>query len=186
MIDARAVGQALGIMLTPAELAAHYKVSERTISRLTADGMPSRLVGRHRRYDLAETDAWHVSRPVPEAPKTRLTQKETMEFLAGVMSAAFSGTPRPPTPALPLAISFRRRPSAKPKLLRQTPPWANQQAIGAVYEEARRRTAETGVEHHVDHVYPLRGKLVSGLHVETNLEVLTALDNRVKNNRYEP
>jgi hypothetical protein len=67
----------------------------------------------------------------------------------------------------------------------RTPPWADQKAILAIYAEAQRLTAETGVPHHVDHDIPLRGKRVSGLHVENNLVVRTAEDNIRKSNRFE-
>ena len=38
--------------------------------------------------------------------------------------------------------------------------------------------------HEVDHIIPLRGELASGLHVESNLQVITADENRKKNNNY--
>lgn len=69
--------------------------------------------------------------------------------------------------------------------LQRTPPWADQQAIKAIYAEAIRLTAETGVMHHVDHEIPLQGVLVSGLHVETNLQVIPWRENIVKRNTYE-
>lgn len=69
--------------------------------------------------------------------------------------------------------------------LQRTPPWANQDAIRAIYAEAVRLTRETGIEHHVDHTIPLQGELVSGLHVENNLQVLPWRENILKRNRFE-
>lgn len=49
-------------MLTPAELAAHLRTSERTVARMVADGCPSMLVGRRRRFDLEAVTAWMTDR----------------------------------------------------------------------------------------------------------------------------
>lgn len=75
-----------------------------------------------------------------------------------------------------------RRHAAK---LQRTPPWANQRAISGVYALARRLTRLTGLEHHVDHIVPLQGKLVCGLHVHTNLQILPGPENCRKNNHFE-
>ena len=59
----------------------------------------------------------------------------------------------------------------------QLPPWADIEAIKQVY-----LTCPDG--YHVDHIIPLKGKLVSGLHVETNLQHLPAKENMQKRNSY--
>lgn len=84
----------------------------------------------------------------------------------------------------PAIVAFHAR-KRRAKKLQRTPPWANMRAILVFYEEAARLTAETGAPHHVDHVIPLQGRLVSGLHVETNMQILTGVDNIRKRNRFE-
>ena len=60
---------------------------------------------------------------------------------------------------------------------RAMPIWANREAIQRFYE-----MRPEGMQ--VDHIIPLRGKLVSGLHVETNLQYLPGVENNRKGNRY--
>ncbi len=64
--------------------------------------------------------------------------------------------------------------------IQRMPKWADKKAIEAFYELARQKTKETGIPHHVDHVIPLRGKSVSGFHVESNLRVITSAENLSK------
>jgi hypothetical protein len=63
---------------------------------------------------------------------------------------------------------------------RATPPWADRAAIRAMYREAKRLSKLTGEMHVVDHIVPLDGKLVCGLHVEWNLRVIHWRENAVK------
>lgn len=65
-----------------------------------------------------------------------------------------------------------------------TPKWANKKLIDQLYTEAKRLTLETGVNHEVDHIIPVRHPMVCGLHVENNLRILPAGTNNKKSNFY--
>ena len=87
-------------------------------------------------------------------------------------------------PAKYAAISAKYRAI---KLVR-TPKWLTENdywMIEQVYELASIRTKMFGFTWHVDHIIPLRGKLVSGLHTPYNLQVIPALQNIAKNNTFE-
>ena len=61
--------------------------------------------------------------------------------------------------------------------LKRTPAWADMESVNFFYE-----CCPDGC--HVDHIIPLRGKTVSGLHIETNLQWLPAEENLRKSNKF--
>ena len=71
----------------------------------------------------------------------------------------------------------------KAAMLRAMPRWVDESAILPFYEEARRLSAASGVPHEVDHIHPLQGENVCGLHVPWNLQILTKSENSRKKNR---
>jgi len=82
-------------------------------------------------------------------------------------------------PELNRAHAAKRRAAEK----RAMPIWADFDKMLAFYKEAVRLTRETGIPHHVDHIYPLQSKTVCGLHCHTNLQVVPATVNLRKKNR---
>lgn len=74
-----------------------------------------------------------------------------------------------------------RRANKKMRKLKRNnrvPKWANIKAIEIIYRECP-------IGHDVDHIVPLNGKNVCGLHVEYNLQYLTKEDNNIKSNKFD-
>jgi len=72
--------------------------------------------------------------------------------------------------------------------MQRTPCWLEpdqEWMMREIYSLASLRSKITGVKWHVDHVVPLQGKTVSGLHVPWNLQVLPAVENISKGNRFQ-
>ncbi|WDH24416.1 HNH endonuclease signature motif containing protein [Pseudomonas chlororaphis] len=65
-----------------------------------------------------------------------------------------------------------------------TPSWVDCDAIKALYVEAKQRTVATGIKHEVDHIIPIQGKRVCGLHVPWNLRVVTKAANIRKHAKF--
>jgi len=78
--------------------------------------------------------------------------------------------------SLKSAVNKSRRRAARP-------PWVDVSQIASIQRDARRISAETGVQHHVDHIVPLVHPAVCGLDVPWNLQIIPALDNAKKYNK---
>lgn len=67
---------------------------------------------------------------------------------------------------------------------RATPSWVNKFFVAEAYHLAKVRNQFLGGNWHVDHIIPLRGKNVCGLHVENNLQVIPGKANLRKGNKF--
>ena len=67
--------------------------------------------------------------------------------------------------------------------IKAMPSWANKFFMEEAYDLAQRRTRVVGFKWQVDHIVPLRSKIVCGLHVHNNLQVIPAKANVMKGNR---
>lgn len=87
-------------------------------------------------------------------------------------------------PAKVAAMDAKRRAS----VLRRTPKWLSESEllrIECMYSLASMLNKHSVESWHVDHIIPLQGKNVSGLHVYSNLRVVPSSVNLAKGNRYD-
>jgi len=83
--------------------------------------------------------------------------------------------------AIRRGVSARRRAVDR----RATPPWLtakDRELMVFLYQEAVSLSEFTGIDFDVDHIVPLNGETVCGLHVPWNLRVIAASKNRSKGN----
>jgi hypothetical protein len=82
------------------------------------------------------------------------------------------------------AASSKRRATE----IQATPKWLSYQQIKEInefYTLAKTLNKQSGINYHVDHIVPLNGTNICGLHVPWNLQILTANENLHKSNKYE-
>jgi hypothetical protein len=71
--------------------------------------------------------------------------------------------------------------------LQRTPKWLTTSDLIEIqwaFDIAKDMTTSTGIKHEVDHIIPLRGDNISGLHCPQNLRIITKSENSSKRNRY--
>jgi hypothetical protein len=75
----------------------------------------------------------------------------------------------------------KRKVKHRCELVDRTPGWACDDTLKLYYDTRKALSDATGIIYHVDHIYPLRGKNVSGLHVPDNLQIIPKTRNLSKN-----
>lgn len=171
-------------MLTAAAVATMLGLKPRTVYDLADSGrLPCyRLGARGGALRFDEQDVEAFKRAMPQAPVQPMPTARALRNYARMRRLAEADGPT----GLPELSDQQQAIVASRHRHMRRAPWANGKAIRAIYAEARRLTAETGVPHHVDHIIPLQGDYVSGLHVETNLQVLAGVENLQKGNKVVP
>lgn len=128
----------------------------------------------------AKSKEWYLAnreKVLAKNRKWRLLNPERHRFLISRWSAQ--------NPTAAYALNAKRR-AAK---IQRTPKWLTPddfKNMEAIYQMARDLTTLTGEIYEVDHIIPLQGSRASGLHVPTNLQVISAAENRAKYNKWEP
>jgi hypothetical protein len=81
---------------------------------------------------------------------------------------------------------YIRKAKRRASLLQRTPSWLTKEHlvnIEKIYIECKKLNESSDSKYEVDHIVPLQGKTVSGLHVPWNLQILLKTENRKKGNR---
>lgn len=116
----------------------------------------------------AQQAAWHIANPGRASANNKARYAADPTKFAAQNKAWRASNPDK------MAAKASRRRAAQ---LRALPPWADVTKITRIFEQARAQKLA------VDHIYPLKGKTVSGLHVEANLRPLCPKANSRKQNK---
>ena len=74
------------------------------------------------------------------------------------------------------------------KKIKATPKWLTSEQLLEIentYSKCKNKSLKENIEYEVDHIIPLQGKNVSGLHVPWNLQIITQAENRKKGNTFK-
>lgn len=164
-------------MLTAHQVAAQLGLSAQEVYRLVNQGAITYYrFGRAIRFD--QKDVYAYIKATERRPPTARVLREYMKLRARAVAAGFhDAMPELSPNQVAIATTRYRR--------MRLAPWADGKAIRMLYAEAKRLSKETGIKHEVDHIIPLMGEYVSGLHVETNLRIITKAQNMAKRNKVD-
>lgn len=142
----------------------------------------------NRERTLAINKAWSLANPQNVKRRSQAWHAQNLERHAALNADWYARNKTPNGSRSPGKVrqAAMARFAAKRKA---TPAWltpGQRAASVAFYELAIVLQAETGEAHEVDHIVPIRSKVVCGLHVPWNLRTITTAENRRKGNRYWP
>ncbi len=131
----------------------------------------------HRDKILAVRRAAYAENPEPFLRKNRVWAVENRDKVRAISRRHQKNHPES-------ALANTRRQQLKKA--RAMPAWLNAGEvfeIEQIYAFAQVMNKITGTKHHVDHIVPITGRSVCGLHVPYNLQVIPATENIAKGNR---
>lgn len=176
---------------TAVAVAKHLGCGQKTVSRAVAKYFPELRKGVKLKIALLELEGlkeylkeYREEKTETRAEKNKKYYEANREKLAADRKrwkqanpekvAAYHKKYQQENPGKVNAAAAKRR----AKKLQRTPSWADHSKIQEIY-----LNCPEGYQ--VDHIIPLQGERVSGLHVENNLQYLTAHENHSKSNKYE-
>jgi hypothetical protein len=168
------------------------KNREQAYARVKAwrEANPEKVAEQHKRYakkhleKLAATQSiWKARNPEKarenyrkQAAKKRAEQPEQVKLAKKAYAQRNKAV---------INAAVARRKAAK---LRRTPKWLtkfDKLKIQCIYSIAAMLTRVNNEPWHVDHIIPLQGDLVSGLHVPSNLQAMRGVENVRKHKKFE-
>ena len=185
-----------------------HKERRKELDRLERQNKPEQVRARQRRYRERHPERPRQEKPYAERKEYYRKRYQDKKAQIREQHKAYYQTNKPKIAAYRKRRGAEKRPELRryksqwerdnrdkcrahwmaraARKRRAMPPWANTEDIKQVYAKAETMRRETGFEHHVDHIIPLRHPLVCGLHWEGNLQVLTRTANQEKGNKFEP
>lgn len=133
-------------------------------------------------YFRVKNAEWAAANPErKKAHKKRRSNRLAAEGRLTEVASEYCRRWRHKNPGKVRAAAMKRHASK----LQATPPWADKEKIAEMYKRATEQQEKYGKPVHVDHIVPLRGKNVCGLHVHYNLQLMFGEDNVRKSNHYD-
>jgi hypothetical protein len=160
-------------------------LAEKPISQFYAQKMNSKdgYQSHCKVCDNARKLAWKMANP--EMAKQHQKQASANKYINDKeLILARNKAWKQANPAKVAAMDAKRRAS----VLQRTPKWLTSSEllrIECMYSLASMLNKHSVKLWHVDHIIPLQGKKVSGLHVYSNLRVMPSSENLAKSNRYD-